>query len=152
MGTKEKILQFSNDLENALDVRVNDLKDIYSDVQWHTPNFLIILEDRLISDNSSNSEWYDFLEAYPRPHGKTGLIDCWNASKYIPDNIGWEYDFQGTKTINLPSEEYRNIILDEIRGQTSIKTFCSGINWEGDETISIEDDGPIGSRFEILDL
>lgn len=160
---QEDILQFSDKLSEALKVKVSKLKKSYSYIQWHTPNFMIMMATRLLSDGWLHFEWRTFLEAYPKPPnktgviGNTGLIAAYEAAEYIPAGIGWEYHREGTKTVNLPSEGYRNIILDEIKRQQAIKSifvFKDGdIHYEGiDDLINELLDEPIESRFDILDL
>ncbi len=147
------ILQFSDELSEALKVDVKKLKESYSDIQWHTPNFVIMMESRLMSDGWLHFEWNDILEAYPKPPGETGLISDQVAANYIPVGIGWEYHYEGTRTTGLPPEEYRKIILDEIRGQQAIKAIL--VFRDGDKHYEgIDDliDEPINNRFDILDL
>ncbi len=151
------ILQFSGELCEALKVDIPTLKESYSDIQWQTPNFVIMMSNHLMSDGWLHFEWHTILEAFPKPPGKTGLIDPNEAVKYIPVGIGWEYHSEGQSRPGLPYEEYRKIILDEIRGQQAIKAILSFK--DGDTYIEGVDDlikdlpnEQIENRFDILDL
>ena len=152
-ANREDILQFSDDLSEALKVDIPKLEESYSNSQWHTPNFVIMMSNHLMFDGWLHFEWHTILEAFPKPPGKTGLIDPNEVVKYIPVGIGWEYHSEGQSRPGLPSEEYRKIILDEIKGQQAIKAILAFKN--GDTNIEGMDeiiDEPIKNRFEILDL
>ena len=144
----DRIIKFSYKLEEVLKIDIEKYARDYKEIQQHTSNYVIYLEDRHWQGN-----WDRILEVAPRYEKEEKIIRTWNLTKHIPDSFFWHYKFDGICTENLPTPLCQQVILDEINKET-VKTYWIDLNDRKnfDNITKKIINEKIESRFEILDI